>query len=162
MTKVTSSLSISTLLGLCLLVAPAQPGQAAVGDPELILYRFSGVRDGDPPGIGGVATAFFCTNFSGVTETIRIVVRNSNTTIRANKTINIPHLVSRALLTKPTNVCGADILLDTGSFDGGTAAIAATSTSIVCTAMILDAVSESPVGIALHGIRFNPAPGSQE
>jgi hypothetical protein len=75
MTKITSSLSISTLLGLSLLVAPGQPAQAAVGDPELILYRFAGVTDNGGAANQGVAIVFHCTNFSGVTEIIRFVTR---------------------------------------------------------------------------------------
>jgi hypothetical protein len=60
MTKITSSLSISTLLGLCLALAlPAHaqdraPGPfasppAAVGDPEIVLYRVPGVADNGGP-----------------------------------------------------------------------------------------------------------------
>jgi hypothetical protein len=162
MTKITS-LSISTLLGLCLLVAPAQPAQAAVGDPELILYRFSGVKDDGGGSFTGVATSFHCTNFSGVMETIRIVVRHNNSNLVANIALDIPHLRTFTMSTHVTSlyVSGELGVLNTG-FVHGTAAIAATSTSITCTAMTVDAASTKPAGIALRGIRFNPAPGSQE
>jgi hypothetical protein len=49
------------------------PVSAATTDPEIIIYRFPGVKDD----LGTqVATVFHCTNFSGVTETIRFVTRN--------------------------------------------------------------------------------------
>src|SRR6266568_2250690 len=67
----------------------------AIGDPELILYRFPGVRD-DGGGLNaGVATSVHCTNFSGTTETIRYVVRNLVSEVLANSTLLIPHLHSR-------------------------------------------------------------------
>ena len=44
----------------------------------------------------------------------------------------------------------------------GTLAIAATSRDIVCTALVTDAATPTPHGVALRGIRFNPATGSQE
>jgi hypothetical protein len=49
-----------------------------------------------------------------------------------------------------------------GVISGGTAAIAATSINVICTAMIVDASSLPFVGITLRGIRFNPIPGAQE
>ena len=53
-------------------------------------------------------------------------------------------------------------VLGTGAINQGTAAIAATSINLICTAMTVDAASFSPVGISLRGIRFNPIPGSRE
>jgi hypothetical protein len=66
------------------------PAQAATTDPEIILYRFAGVRDN-----GTMGTAFICTNFSGVTETIRVVVRTFDGTIRANSALQVTHLRTR-------------------------------------------------------------------
>ena len=36
--------------------------EAATTDPEVIIYRFTGVRDDGGGPSAGVATAFFCTN----------------------------------------------------------------------------------------------------
>src|SRR5262245_596537 len=47
-----------------------QPAQAGINDPEVIIYRFPGIRDTG----GDVATVFHCTNFSGVLETVRFVI----------------------------------------------------------------------------------------
>jgi len=135
------------------------PVQAAAGDPEIILYRFPGVVDNGRE----VVTVFHCTNFSGATETIRIVIRNNDGALRSNSTFNVAHLATRTAVTLGFNVVMyiPDVFLP-GDLIQGTAAIAATSTSIVCTAMTVDRFSPNPTGIALHGIRFNPAPGSQE
>ena len=134
-----------------------------IGGTELILYRFPGVTDNGGGSYTGVATAFHCTNFSGVTETLRIVVRDSDGGDVANFAFLILHLQTSTISTHNTTVFLDNVVLSPGiSISQGTAAIAATSTRIICTAMIVDAAATNPVGIALRGIRFNPAPGSQE
>ncbi len=144
-------------------VLPAQ-APAAIGDPELVMYRFPGVRDTGESADVGVATAFHCTNYSGVQESIRIVVRAFDASLLGNVAVPIDHLATITALTHPAVIYIEDtVLLPVGVIvDQGTAAIAATSPSIVCTAMTVDAASASPIGIPLHGIRFNPVPGSQE
>jgi hypothetical protein len=146
-------------LGLAF-VLPA-PADAAQSDPEVIIYRFPGVKDNGGGDNVGVATVFHCTNFSGVVENVRIVVRNGDSVIKANQLDPVPHLNSQAWSTHGTNIYGENILA-TGSVDRGTAAIAATSVNVVCTAVTISASATEPVGFALRGIRFNPAPGSQE
>jgi len=140
----------------------AVPASAGINDPEVIIYRVPGVRD-NGGGIGvGVATVFVCTNFSGAEEILRIVVRNANGAILQNSGGNIFHLATNTKSTHPTNLFSLSAFLNTGAVNQGTAAIAATSLSIICTAMIVDAAATSPQGIALRMIRFNPVPGSQE
>jgi hypothetical protein len=141
--------------------APAQ-AQAAAGDPEIVIYRFPGVLDSCGAAIVGVATVFHCTNFRGVTETIRIVVRNFNTIIAANDTVSIAHLATVTAATHDTAPYGEDKVLNTGAIAQGTAAIAATSINVICTAMTIDAANSKPDGVSLRGIRFSPVPGSQE
>jgi hypothetical protein len=46
--------------------------------------------------------------------------------------------------------------------DQGTIAVGATTTEIVCTANMVNAASATPTGFDLHGIRYNPSPGSAE
>jgi hypothetical protein len=151
----------SALIAAALAMGMAAPVSAAQTDPEVIIYRFPGVVDDGSPVGAGVATAFHCTNFSGVTETLRIVVRQANTVIRANFDVQVFHLATVTLSTHGT-VLYNDGILNTNIVNQGTAAIAATSTNIICTAVTLDASSAVPNGFALRGIRFNPIPGSQE
>jgi len=155
---------LTAVAGIASVLSLQAPEQAlgAQGDPELILYRFPGVFDN---GIGagfGVATVFHCTNFSGVTETMRIVIRDIFAGVVANFPASLPHLRTLTFTTHAVSLYSSQTVLLTGPVSSGTAAIAATSTSVVCTAMTIDAAASSPQGIALHGIRFNPVPGSQE
>jgi len=146
-----------------LAIAMATPASAGVNDPEVIIYRFPGVRDDGGVTFVGIATVFSCTNFSGAIETVRFVTRDAGTSIKTNTPFSVSHLDT---LTAPTHrVALYDAVLSnlsTGSVVAGTTAIAATSTNIICTAMLIDAANVKPDGVALRGIRFNPAPGSQE
>jgi hypothetical protein len=141
-------------------VKPA-PASAAVGDPEVIIYRFPGVRDGGSAGTG-VATVFHCTNFSGTTEHVRFVTREVDTTLKSNVVVVIGHLATITGSTHDTLAYAETQVFNTGLVAQGTTAIAATSINIICTAETIDASTAVPVGVARRGIRFNPVPGSQE
>jgi hypothetical protein len=141
--------------------ASVQPAQAGVNSPEVIIYRVSGVRDDGGPSFTGVATVFHCTNFSGVDESIRIVIRNAAAAIVVNSGSGIlPHLNTVTFMTHGNRAYGGANLV-TGVVQGS-AAIAATSVNVVCTAMTIDASLGNPVGVPLHMVRFNPIPASQE
>src|SRR4051812_33334028 len=142
----------------------ALPAQAATADPELILYRAPGVLDSGGAAGTGSATVFQCANFSGSTERIRIVVRfGPQADIRNNMAFDIAHLQTISVVTHATRSFPNDIVLNTGQMKQGTAAIAATSPSIVCTAMAtVDNPGTAPAMHPVHMIRFNPAPASQE
>src|SRR5262245_11496232 len=138
------------------------PAQAAQGGPEIIIYRFSGVKDDGGAANVGVGTAFLCTNFSGVPETLRLVTRHFDGSLAGNSEVVINHLSTKASVTHLVAPYTFDLNLMTGFVQSGTTAIAATSTNIVCTAMVLDAANPKPDGVVLRGIRFSPVPGSQE
>ena len=134
------------------------PAQAGVNDPEIIIYRVSGVVDD-----GNVlATSFHCSNFSGVDENVRVVVRSPIGTLRANVAAVVSHLNTIVWSTRDVFIYGAEVLLPTGTLGSGTAAIAATSANVTCTAMEVQSNVTNAVGIALHMTRFSPAPGTQE
>src|SRR3954463_8790518 len=86
-----------------IVVGMAAPASAATTDPEVIIYRFPGVRDN---GGGGrhIVKAFFCTNFSGASETIRFVTRTDLGTLLTNQTTIIPHLQTTTAVTHTTTV----------------------------------------------------------
>ena len=134
------------------------PAHAEVGGPEVLIYRLSGVAESG--GAMGVTTAFHCTNFSGITETVRVVVRSNGGALAANAALPVPHLNTAILSTHNVSIYLNTLLL-TDIFQG-TAAIAATSVNVTCTAMQVQTNVTNPVGIALHMTRFNPVPGSQE
>ena len=137
------------------------PAQAATTDPEVIIYRVSGVVDTGGGGGTGIATAFACSNFSGVPETVRFVVRGPTAALLANAPFTVAHLNTITVTTRAVAMYVEEIL-NTSLVNLGTAAIAATSVNVTCTAMQVNAEIVSPVGIALHMTRFNPVPGTQE
>ena len=151
---------VMTLTAIALVLSG--PAMAATTDPEIIIYRFPGVRDDGNASFTGAATAFHCTNFSGVLENIRVVIRDQNSSLVVNFPTSIPHLASETIATKGITSFGAHVGLGTGAISQGTAAIAATTVNMICTAMTVDASTTAPVGVALRGIRFSPVPGSQE
>jgi hypothetical protein len=152
----------SVLVSAALVIATAAPAAAAQTDPEVIIYRFPGVRDDGSTASLGVATVFHCTNFSGVRENVRFVTRNGNGDLKSNVVSAIDHLTSRTAVTHGARAYSTDIPLLTSAVTQGTTAIAATSINIICTAETIDASTDAPVGVARRGIRFSPVPGSQE
>jgi hypothetical protein len=145
-----------------IMVGIAAPASAGVNDPEVLIYRFPGVRDDGGAGNVGVSTTFHCTNFSGATELVRWVTRQSTGALLSNVTFNISHLSSVTASTHSTAAYAKQELLGTGLVVQGTTAIAATSINIICTAETIDASTAVPIGVARRGIRFSPVPGSQE
>ena len=151
------------VVAAALAIGMAAPASAAITDPEVIIYRFPGVSDNGGAENVGIATAFHCTNFSGATETMRFVTRGSSGGLITNLTHSIAHLQTITAVTHVNAAYPHDLSLSTGGgASPGTTAIAATSVNIVCTAMTIDAAATKPIGVALRGIRFSPAPGSQE
>src|SRR3954469_17889076 len=139
--------SMIAALGLAFVLPAA--ADAATTDPEVIIYRFPAVADDVA---AGVATAFQCTNFSGAMETIRFVTRHSNGLLLTNFSSFVNHLASLTAATHFAGVLGVQLNLGTGAVCGGTTAIAATSTNIVCTAMTIVDSNPKPDGLVLRGI----------
>ena len=152
--------SMIAALGLAF-VLPAAP-DAATTDPEILIYRFPGVRDDGGVASAGVATSFHCTNFSGAFENLRFVTRNRDGSLVSNGVATIGHLQTHTASTHFAAAYLNETTLATGAVFQGTTAIAATSINIICTAETIDASTVAPVGVARRGIRFNPVPGSQE
>jgi hypothetical protein len=153
--------AIQSMIALAAIaIGMSVPVSAATTDPEVIIYRFPGVRDDGNADNTGIATVFSCTNFSGVQETLRFVTRSAIGTLLTNVPLQAVHLQTLTMATHPA-VAYPSSSLGTGPVVG-TTAIAATSTNIICTAMVLDAANSKPDGVALRGIRFSPVPGSQE
>src|SRR5262245_28028051 len=111
----------------------AAPASAGINDPEVIIYRFPGVRDDGGAAGAGVATVFHCTNFSGASETLRFVSRDAIGALLHNDTVGITHLATVTASTHGTNAYLAEHGIPTGAVGQGTMAIAATSINIICT-----------------------------
>jgi len=146
----------SLVVSAALAIGMATPALAAQSDPEVLIYRFPLVLDDL-----FAATVFGCTNFSGATENIRMVTRSANGALATNQVFSIAHLATISVSTHSPMAYFAQPM-NTGVLSQGTTAIAATSINVICTAVSIDVEAKAPVGVALRGIRFNPAPGSQE
>jgi hypothetical protein len=90
------------VVSAALAIGMAAPAPAAITDPEVIIYRFPGVRDNGAADNAGVATVFHCTNFSGVAENIRFVTRDSAGNLLTNMVFNVTHLATMTASTHPT------------------------------------------------------------
>ena len=135
--------------------------QGVVGDPELLLYAFPGVV-GSGVDTAGVATTVACSSFSGVTETVSVVLVSSLGMIFDIATLDVGALGSQTFSTNNTALF-SDFNMQAPANNSSTAYVLATSQNVVCNAMLLGAASsDSAQGIALRGIRFNPVPGTQE
>jgi hypothetical protein len=135
----------------------------AVGGELINRYRISGVRDNGGAINTGVATSFHCTNWSTVSENIRIIVRNFDASVTSNNTFVVLSGRTHTASTHGTVAFNEDAFLSTGTvIEQGFALISSTSDRIVCSAMIVDAANASAIGVSLHTQRVNPFPNSQE
>ena len=142
--------------------APSAVAPLATTDPLKPIYRVSGVTNNGVAN-SGVATLFHCTSFSQVTETIRFVVRDFEGSKVGDQSVSVPSLFTRTAATHETNLFAEDKILTPGEpIFQGSAQISSTSLQVHCSAMIVDAASNGPQGIALHMVRLNPAGNTQE
>ena len=126
------------------------------------LYRFSGVTNSTQTTNAGIATSVHCTSFSTVNETLQFNIRNFNGNIVTRNTTIVPFRTITAS-THSTLMFFDDVILISGTLiNQGSMNVLATDINIFCSAMIVDAGSAVPQGIALHMVRYNPVPGTQE
>src|SRR5215217_4157295 len=67
----------------------------ATTDPQVQIYRFTGLRDDNAGPNAGVAAVIHCSNFSGASEIIRVQVRNYDAAVKADLTRGIGHNETR-------------------------------------------------------------------
>ena len=138
------------------------PAHAATTDPFMVLYVWSGALDNGAGAGSGIASSVHCSSFSNVTETLQFLVKLPGGGITGNATTPIAFASTVTASTHGTNAYSETLFLNTGPLNQGSMAVLATSTNIFCTAQVLDAANTVPVGMSLHGIRFNPIPGTLE
>ena len=148
---------------LCCMIAVAAlafatPAHAGINDPPIIIYRASGVVDDQ----NAWATIVSCTNFSGVTEKLTVVVRAADSTIKANVNVNVAHFNTAVLATRDTAIFTTEANMATGPINAGVVSIAATSVHFTCTVIGLQFHTVAPLSFPLHLLRLTPIPGTQE
>ena len=166
------AISSATALAILSAILPAQAqdranqpqttAPLATTDPLKTIYRVSGIRDNGGLANAGVATSFHCTNFSSVPEKIRFFIRNFSAVQVADISRDVPAFRTHTASTHGTAAFNEDTFLAPGILiEQGSAVIQSTSLNVHCSAMIVDGAAAA-VGIALHMVRLNPAPGTQE
>src|SRR4051812_4803337 len=83
-------------------------------------------------------------------EKLRFVVRTFTGDVAADKSYEVPLRRNLTAVTHLESPFSRDGSLTTGPLNQGTAQVYATTTNITCSAMVIDAASEVPNGIALH------------
>ena len=144
----------------------AQPAVAVTFPTLTTIYVGSGVRNTSDPINEGIATAFFCTNASGLTANLRFLVLNFNGNVAGSVTVStVLHGQTRTITTHGITFLGNDST-DTSQgtiIDQGSIIIEATESGVFCTAAVFDAEGFPPVfSTPLHLVRVNPHPGTVE
>src|SRR5204863_9955625 len=122
----------------------------------------SGARDNGGGAGTGVATSIHCTSLSDVMETLRYVVKNFDSSTKADLMINVGADQTRTASTHDTVLYAEDLILNTGVVNQGSIRVSSTSSNVFCTAQVLDAAAAVPAGIDLHMIRFSPIVNAEE
>ena len=147
------------LLSVALVAALAQPA-AAITFPSLTtIYLGSGVYDDGSAANAGFATTVHCSNVSGQTTQLRLLVLNRFGAVVATETFLLTHGSSFTFSTHQTGF--VDNSLDTGAVGQGVLNVESTQSGVFCSAMIVSAGSVAS-GVALHLVRVNPHPGTVE
>ena len=152
------------LAAFALAAALAQPA-AAVTFPSLTtIYVGSGVYDDGLGSNAGEATSIHCSNVSGVSVQVRVLILGTSGAVEGSLTLTLPHGATRTFSTHFTSIFteGSDSLA-TGTVDQGVVNVEATNSAVFCTAAVIDAAGDPPVfSMPLHLVRVNPHPGTVE
>jgi len=142
-----------------LAAALAQPASAITFSKLTTIYIGTGVREAATS--PNVATAFSCSNVSGVNADVRILVLGFSGTVRASDTRTLGHGTTRTWVTHPQATYSADFNLNTGTVGQGAVNIESTQSAVFCNAVLLDGVDAAD-GFVLPLVRVNPHPGTVE
>jgi len=145
--------------------ALSQPASAITFSKLTTIYVGSGVTDS---GLGtdlGVATSIHCSNVSGVSVQVRVLILNAAGAIAGTpRTLTLAHGATQTFSTTQT-VVFADAAGDMATFgvQQGVVNVEATNAAVFCTAAVIDAANFTPVfSMPLHMVRINGHPGAEE
>ena len=151
---------MKTLLAAVALAATLAQPAAAVTFPSLTtIYVAAGVVDQGGDATAGIATTVFCSNVSGQTAQVRVLILTSEGAIDAAGTATLAHGATRIFSTHDTALDDS-VILNTG-FALGVLNVESTQSGVFCSAMIINSGFAND-SVALHMIRVNPHPGTVE
>jgi hypothetical protein len=142
----------------------AQPAAAITFSKLTTIYVGSGVYDNGGAAHSGVATSVHCSNVSGVSVQVRVLILSSGGSVEGSLTQTLAHGATQTFSTHETAIFNEPFgSLATGSVTQGVANVEATNSAVFCTAAVIDAGSFPPVfSMPIHLVRINPHPGSVE
>ena len=136
------------------------PPASAITFPSLTtIYVGSGVFDDGGAEGAGIATAVHCSNVSGLSAQVRVLVLDDLGAVDVALTTTVLHGNTKTFETHNTPFNA--IILNTGSVAQGVVNVESTQSAVFCSAMIVGAASPQ-TGVALHLVRVNPHPGTVE
>jgi hypothetical protein len=142
-----------------LVAALAQPAAAITFPALTTIYVGAGVTDFN--GASKTATVFTCSNVSGQTANIRILVLRTDGTIASTYTEEVLHGRNTTVATSNIQLFAA-FSIATGNVLQGTVNIESTQSGVFCSAMLIDRLSFETTGITLRLVRINGHPGAEE
>jgi hypothetical protein len=144
-------------------LALAQPASAVTFSKLTTIYVGSGVFNAGPSA-EGVATAVHCSNVSGVSTEVRVLILNSVGTVVGSLTRGLPHGATQTFVTHETLwLTDAGGNISTGDVDSGVVNVESRQSAVFCTAAVVDAAAYPPAfTMPIHLVRINPHPGSVE
>jgi len=146
-----------------LAAALTQPASAITFSSLTTIYVATGVYDSGTEAGTGVATAIQCTNVSGVTVQVRVLVLSHTGSVAGSLTLTISHGRTLRTATHNTAIYSQDVALLTGAVNQGGLSIEATNSAVFCNAVVIDAANFPPeFSQPLHLVRVNPHPGTVE
>ena len=150
------------LAAAALSVALAQPASAVTFPSLTTIYVGSGVLDDGSGDFAGEATSIHCSNVSGVSVQIRILILNTIGAVAGSLIQPLAHGVTQTFSTHDT-IIFVDHDLSTGQVLQGVVNVESTNSAVFCTAAVIDAAGNPPVfSMPLHLVRVNPHPGTVE
>lgn len=160
-----------TWLSALVLAVIANVSAFAITFPSLTtIYVGAGVKYtdeccGDPP-VTGTQTIFHCTNVSGITANVRIMLLDQAGAFLDDVTLTVVHGETITVATGLTaGYRETDFLTPpTGptNLASGVINIESTQSAVFCNGKVADGGSESSRGITLTLVRVNPHPGTVE
>ena len=147
------------LAAAALAAALAQPATAVTFSKLTTIYIGSGVFDDGGSDDSGIATSVQCSNVSGQSAQMRVLILNGTGVVEASQAATVPHGGTEVFSTHSTPF--SEYTLDTGPIDRGLLNVESTQSAVFCSAMIVNAgfLNNS---VALHMVRVNSHPGTVE
>ena len=154
----------TTFAAFTLAATLAQPAAAVTFPTLTTIYVGSGVYDDGSADENGQATSIHCSNVSGVSVQVRVLVLNNAGSVAGSRTVELAHGVTLTFSTHQTRFFSDGIAdLNTPGVSQGVVNVEATNSGVFCTAVLVDALNVPPIFMSpLHLVRVNPHPGTVE